>query len=119
MAAPGRTRGRPNSAVGVKWFFKPSLNRLVGRMPGVVRKSAKVLAVNKQLEARADSVEHPAVKCHGKTWDKFVACLRKEMRNLMAANKATIEADARMIAEEYNIPVSTKEEPVYRRLGMG
>jgi len=117
MVRPGRTPGRPNSAVGVKWYYKPSLGKMIGRMPGVVRKSASVLAVNMVLEGRAGGAEHPAVKCHGRSWKDFIACMRKEMRDLMGRTKAEREANARKLSEEYGIPISTKRKPVWQQLG--
>ncbi|MEM1562743.1 MAG: hypothetical protein QXV75_07160 [Candidatus Bathyarchaeia archaeon] len=110
MATPGRTYGRPNSAVGVKWYFKPSMGRLIGRIPGVVRKSAKVLAVNAILEEKRGK-DHPASKCHGKDWKNFVSCLRKEMKDIM--KKDVIESKASEIAGKYNIPTSTKRTPAW------
>lgn len=115
MATPGRTYGKPNSAVGVKWYFKPSMGRLIGRIPGVVRKSAKVLAVNALLEEKAGKAEHPAVKCHGKSWKDFISCMRKNMKNLITKEKVSEKASG--IAETYNIPVSTKKEPVWKQVG--
>jgi len=117
MAAPGRTAGNPNSDIGVKWYYKPSMGRLIGRIPGVVRKSAAVLAVNAVLEGHRGA-ESPAAKCHGLPWKRFVSCLRKEMKELMDRTKAEREANKRAIAERYNIPESTRVEPVWKRYGI-
>jgi len=70
----GRYAGRANSAFGVKWFFKPSLGKVVGRLPGVNRKSEKVLARNEDIRKSP-----PASKCEGLSWDEFTACLAKNM----------------------------------------
>lgn len=76
----GRTYGRPNSAVGVKWYYKPSMGRMVGRIPGVARKSKFVLQINEQLRALRNSPNHPAKKCAGRSWRDFVSCLSAEMK---------------------------------------
>ena len=70
----GRYTGKANSAFGVKWFFKPSLGKVVGRLPGVNRKSEKVLARNKEIRASP-----PATKCKDLPWDEFTACLSENM----------------------------------------
>jgi len=101
MATPGRTYGRPNSPFGVKWFFKPSMGRVIGRIPGVNRKSPKVLAVNEVLENLAGKPDHPATKCKGKDWKRFTSCLRKEMKALNI--KAHVNARAPEIARTYGL----------------
>ena len=70
----GRYAGKANSAFGVKWFYKPSLGKVVGRLPGVLRKSEKVMARNEEIRKAP-----PASKCEGKPWDEFVACLAENM----------------------------------------
>lgn len=70
----GRYFGKANSAFGVKWFMKPSLGRVVGRLPGVNRRSEKVLKRNEAIRTSP-----PASKCKGLDWDKFTACLAKNM----------------------------------------
>jgi hypothetical protein len=77
----GRYPGKANSAHGVKWFFKPSLGKVVGRLPGVNRKSDKVMSRNEKIRASP-----PASKCKNKgpggtatPWDEFVSCLSAEM----------------------------------------
>ena len=78
-----RTAGTPNTPIGAKAFFKPSIGRLVMRKPGVLRKSEKVLKINAQLEAVKGTPDAPASKCEGKPWKEFVSCLRKEMKALI------------------------------------
>jgi len=82
MARLGRTYGRPNTPWGTKVYFKPSMGRVIGRKPGVVRRSEYVLKINEQLEALKGSPEHPATKCKGKPggWKEFISCLRAEMK---------------------------------------
>lgn len=70
----GRYAGHANSAHGVKWFYKPSLGKVVGRMPGVNRKSDKVLERNKTMRTTK-----PAASCKGKPWDEFVTCLSEKL----------------------------------------
>jgi len=70
----GRYPGKANSAYGVKWFMKPALGRIVGRLPGVLRRSKEVLARNEKVRASP-----PAKACEGKPWDEFVICLAEEM----------------------------------------
>jgi len=70
----GRYPGKANSAYGVKWFYKPSLGKVVGRYPGVNRKSQKVLERNKTMRAKK-----PASACKGKPWSEFVACLSEQL----------------------------------------
>jgi len=70
----GRYPGKANSAYGVKWFMKHSMGRIVGRLPGVLRRSEKVLARNEKVRASP-----PAKACEGKPWDEFVTCLAEEM----------------------------------------
>ena len=116
MATPGRTHGRPNSPFGVKWYFKPSMGRVIGRIPGVVRKSASVLAVNEVLENLAGKDNHPATQCGGRAWKDFVSCLRRQMKALNI--KQHVSARATEIARRYGIPVSTKKTPRYVELGI-
>jgi len=70
----GRYAGKANSIYGVKWFAKPSLGKVVGRLPGVNRKSEKVTARNEVIRKSP-----PAGKCKGKPWDEFTACLAENM----------------------------------------
>jgi hypothetical protein len=70
----GRYPGKANSAFGVKWFFKPALGKVVGRFPGVNRKSERVLERNRTMRAKK-----PASVCKGKAWDDFTACLSEEL----------------------------------------
>ena len=71
-----QTFGTPNTPVGAKAFYKPSMGRLILRKPGVLRRSDKVIAVNKLL---VEAKVKPATKCKGMPWKKFVSCLRGEM----------------------------------------
>jgi hypothetical protein len=70
----GQTPGSPNTPVGAKAYYKPSLGKIVLRKPGVLRRSDKVIERNKKVAAAP-----PAPKCAGKPWKEFVKCLRKEM----------------------------------------
>jgi len=79
MAEKGQTPGNPNTPYGVKVYYKPSMGRIIFRKPGVLRRSERVLAVNKQLEALREDPNHPAKKCKGKPWREFVKCLKREM----------------------------------------
>lgn len=72
----GRYPGKANSAYGVKWYMKPALGKVVGRTPGVLRRSDKVLERNKVMRAKK-----PASACKGKPWDQFVACLSEQLRS--------------------------------------
>jgi len=83
MVKLGRTPGRPNSPFGVKWYFKPVLGRVVGRKPGVLRRSQKVIEINKKLVDAAARGAAPATKCKGKPWHQFVSCLRREMKAIV------------------------------------
>jgi hypothetical protein len=71
----GRYPGKANSAFGVKWFYKPSLGKVVGRFPGVNRKSDKVLERNKTMRTKK-----PASACKGKAWDDFTSCLSSQLK---------------------------------------
>ena len=122
MATPGRTWKMPNSPFGVKWFFKPSLGKVIGRISGVNRRSASVLAVNEVLEDLAGKPNHPATVCGGEgAWKDFVKCLRREMKNLMKNTKAQRESRAAELARKYGIPISTKKTPKYieHKIGAG
>ena len=83
MATLGRTYGRPNTPFGSKVYYKPSMGRIIFRIPGVIRKSEKVLAINAKLEALRGSPDHPATKCKGRSWRQFIACLRAEMKKVI------------------------------------
>lgn len=71
------TRGNPNSAVGVKWYYSPVRNKLIGRIPGVNRTSAAVLARN----ARVASAK-PASGCAGLGYKGFIKCLSEAMKRI-------------------------------------
>ena len=81
--AKGQTPGNPNTPIGAKAFYKPSMGRLIMRKPGVLRKSDYVLMINEQLAAVKGKPDAPAKKCKGKAWKDFVSCLRKEMKALI------------------------------------
>jgi hypothetical protein len=76
-----QTRGRPNTPVGAKAFYKPTLGKLILRKPGVLRRSEKVIARNEKVAAAK-----PAAACKGiaaeKGWKKFVTCLREQMKKV-------------------------------------
>lgn len=112
---PGRTRGRANSPFGVKWYYKPKLGKVVGRTPGVHRRSAKVLAVN-QILHESKEINHPASKCASQgyhDWDSFINCLSKEFKNLLTP--ARIEEALREIRKKYpNLPESTARKPYWK-----
>ncbi len=71
----GQTYGHvKQTAFSNRVYFKPSLRKPVVRHPGVMRRSEKVLARNKEIRESP-----PAPKCKGLPWDEFVTCLSKEM----------------------------------------
>jgi hypothetical protein len=76
MGSLGQTAGNANTPFGTKVFYKPSLGKVVFRKPGVMRRSARVLAINDRVAANP-----PASKCAGKDWKAFVSCLRREMKS--------------------------------------
>jgi len=117
MAQAGRTPGNPNSDVGVKWYYKPKLGRMVGRIPGVTRKSPLVLAINEALEDLAGSPDHPVVMCAGKSWKDFVACIRRTMKGFISKNKDKIASRAEDWRKTLRLPsVSTARIPVHRKI---
>jgi len=75
MATAGQTAGNPNTPFGVKVYYKPSLGKVVFRKPGVLRRSAAVMARNDRVAANP-----PAKKCAGRPWKQFVSCLRSAMK---------------------------------------
>jgi len=113
---PGRTRGRPNSPFGVKWYYKPKLGKVVGRTPGVTRRSARVLAVNTILHESRE-INHPAAKCAAEghhDWDDFINCLSKKFEEMLT--EARIEEALRRVKEKYpELPESTKRKPYWMR----
>jgi len=78
----GQTSGHvKQSAFSNRVYHKPSLAKAVIRHPGVLRRSAKVLARNEKVRAAP-----PAAKCGKKgpggtptPFHDFIACLSKEM----------------------------------------
>jgi len=117
MASFGRTPGRPNSAVGVKWYYKPALGRMVGRMPGVVRKSPLVVAINNALEKVAGTKEHPVTNCAGRSWKSFIACIRKAMSDFIEKNKDKILSEAGELRRQVGLPsISTRRIPLHMKL---
>lgn len=70
----GRYPGHANTIFGSKAFIKPSLGKVVFRLPGVNRKSEKVLARNEHMRTTK-----PATSCKGKDWDAFTACLSQKL----------------------------------------
>lgn len=81
MARKGQTPGRVKNLLGVaRIYYKPTLGKIVIRKPGVIRRSDKVIAINEKVAAAK-----PAAKCKGLgSWDKFVKCLREEMKKAVA-----------------------------------
>ncbi len=74
----GQTSGHvKQNAFANRVYYKPSLRKPVIRHPGVMRRSAKVIARNEKVAASP-----PAPKCKGKPWDEFVKCLSEEMKKL-------------------------------------
>jgi hypothetical protein len=67
----GQTGGSPNTPFGTKVFYRPSMGKVIFRKPGVLRRSTRVLAANRDWAANP-----PAAKCKDKPWKAFVACLR-------------------------------------------
>jgi hypothetical protein len=71
----GQTYGHvKQTAFSNRVYNKPSLRKPVIRHPGVIRRSAKVLARNEKVKAAP-----PATKCKGKPWDAFITCLSEQM----------------------------------------
>ncbi|MGQ9469768.1 MAG: hypothetical protein ACUVTD_08140 [Nitrososphaerales archaeon] len=60
-------------------YYKPSLRKVIMRHPGVLRRSADVLAINAVLKGLAGKPEHPSYKCGGLAWPERIACLKREM----------------------------------------
>jgi len=117
MANFGRTHGKPNSAVGVKWYYKPAMGRMIGRIPGVTRKSPLVVAINEALEDVAGSADHPVVMCAGKSWKDFVACIRRTMKGFISKNKDKIASRAEELRTVVGLPsVSTRRIPVHMKI---
>jgi len=117
MVSFGRTQGRPNSAIGVKWYYKPAMGKIIGRIPGVVRKSPLVVAINEALEDVAESPEHPVVLCAGKPWKEFVACIRRTMKGFINKNRDKIASRAEELRTVVGLPsVSTRRVPVHRKV---
>lgn len=56
-------------------YYKPTLRKPIIRHPGVIRRSEKVLAINKRF-----AEIKPAVACKGLPWEKFVKCLSEQLR---------------------------------------
>jgi len=84
MAGLGQTTGRVKAnAFANRPYFKPSMNKVIIRHPGVLRRSERVLAINKKLEDVAGTPRAPATACKGKPWREFVSCLRREMKSLI------------------------------------
>lgn len=76
----GQTAGRVRNLLGVaRIYYKPSLGKFVIRKPGVVRRSERVIAINKKFA----SIK-PASACKGKHFSdgSFQACLREQLRGL-------------------------------------
>ena len=93
----------------VRPYVKPALKyRIIFRKPTVNRVSENVKKINDQLVKAAANKEHPATKCHEELkdycvytvaykggqketnycripWKKFVACLRKKMKDTIEA----------------------------------
>jgi len=60
----------------VRFYYKPALQKVVIRKSGVLRKSAKVLAINKKF-----AEIKPAAACKGqRPWHKFVMCLSEQLK---------------------------------------
>ena len=60
---------------GFRVYYKPSLGKIVFRAAGVMRRSPKLVEINKKFAAIK-----PASACKGLPWKKFVACLRKQLK---------------------------------------
>jgi len=78
MAKKGQTRGRVKNVMGfTRVYYKPTLGKLIFRNPGVNRQSDAVIARNEKV-----ATAKPASRCKGLKWDKFVSCLREEMKKI-------------------------------------
>jgi len=63
----------------IRLYRKPSIGMQVVRKSGVIRRSEKVLAINRKVKA-----DPPAPKCKDKPWFEFIACLSEEMAKTVA-----------------------------------
>lgn len=77
----GQTSGHPNTPVGAKAYYKPSLGKMVLRKAGVLRRSERVLDRNRSVRGNP-----PAGKCGHKgegggatPWSDFTSCLAENM----------------------------------------
>jgi len=98
MAEKGRTWGKKQVSVFANVpYYKPVLRKIVIRYPGVLRRSDKVLAVNKALEDLRNSSSHPSKQCSydalkaagipSPTWHDRIKCLREKMRAVIPGGK--------------------------------
>jgi len=72
----GQTYGRvKQNAFANRIYYKPSLRKPVIRHPGVMRRSLRVIAINKRMAAIK-----PAARCKDKPWDEFTACMSEILR---------------------------------------
>jgi len=87
MAEKGPTSGHVfnmgDIAPGTRIYFKPSLPKMIYRKAGLIRRSEKVLAINKKLEDVRGTPRAPATICKGRPWKEFIKCLRAEMKKLV------------------------------------
>lgn len=60
---------------GFRVYYKPSIGKIVFRAAGVMRRSEKVVAINKKF-----ATIKPSVACKGRPWKKFVKCLREQLK---------------------------------------
>jgi len=61
-------------------YYKPSINRLVIRTKGVLRRSQAVVNINNIV-----AKEKPAKACKGKGMSEFRKCLRERMKKILSA----------------------------------
>ena len=66
--------------IGHRMYYKPAVGKVIYRAAGVMRRSKKVVAINKKL---AIAPVKPATACKGKPWKEFVNCLRKKMKEIV------------------------------------
>ena len=78
MESPIATMGHvKGTAFDSRVYYKPSINRLVIRAKGVLRRSKAVVERNEKVAAAK-----PAKRCKGKPMAEFRKCLREQMKKL-------------------------------------
>ena len=81
LESPVATLGHVKStAFDSRVYYKPSINRLVVRTKGVLRKSKAVSNINDII-----AKEKPAKKCKGLSMTDFRKCLREKTKSALHA----------------------------------